>query len=143
MSFLESQAHQPVKNTYILRIHSSHGPMPGLPHPEQYRRVVDYTFDDNDANYHSGPMTITNDIADIIVKDFADHRSWIESLIVHCTKGKNRSPAVAIALNEIFELGHDSSELKRIYKEANGDVYRAILAAGQRNKSYFKRRSKK
>jgi len=83
--------------------------------------------------YQTGPTTITKDIADTLVQDFAESRNSVEALLVHCTRGRNRSPAVAIELNEIFGLGHNSEELKDKFNESNWEVYKTILESGQRN----------
>ena len=136
MSLSEAVGHQPVKPTYAIRIHSSFSDYkPELQKSHFYQRIAEYIFDDNDAFYQAGPVTITENIANALVRDFAESKNGVEALLVHCSRGKNRSPAVAIALNEIFNLGHNSEELKSRFNESNWAVYKAILEAGQRHQS--------
>ncbi len=137
MSLSEAVEYQPVKPTYAIRIFSSFDDSdykPELQESHFYQRIAKYIFDDNDSSCKAGPVTITEDIANAIVIDFAESRNGVEALLVHCTRGRNRSPAVAIALNEIFSLGHDSKELKARFNESNWAVYKAILKTGQRHK---------
>jgi len=132
MSLSEAVGHKPVKPTYTIRIYSSFSHFNlELQKSPYYKRIVEYTFDDNDAFYQTGPVSISPGLAYILVKDFAENKNWIESLLVHCSRGKNRSPAVTIALNDIFGLGCNSEELKDKFKEFNPAVYKAILEAGQ------------
>src|SRR3989344_221992 len=87
---------------------------------------------ENEPLFQAGPVTITEDIADSIVRDFAKHKDNVEALLVHCTRGRNRSPAVAIALNEVFSLGDNSNELKKEFHAYNKHVYKLVFEAGQR-----------
>ena len=75
---------------------------------------------------------MSDQMADSLVGDFAGELSNIEALMVSCTLGKNRSPAVAMALNDVFSLGHDTGSLRQIYSNYNNDVYQSILEAGER-----------
>ena len=77
-------------------------------------------------------VLFTDEMADGLVLEFDRYRAHCEALVVNCTRGINRSPAVAIALNEAFELGHDTTSLKNQYKESNWHVYRKVLEAGRR-----------
>jgi predicted protein tyrosine phosphatase len=97
-----------------------------------YRRKQTYVFDD--INHPSpGKIHLTEEIADRIVADFQEGNEGCGTILVYCLRGKNRSPAVAIALNELFHLGKTREELIQGEEiEPNWYVHRMILAAGQR-----------
>mgnify|MGYP001560034415 CR=1 FL=1 len=128
---------QPEQRTYAIRIFSSWNlPIERNPLRESplYLSVREYVFDDNDDFYQAGPRTIDDTIAAEIVDDFAKGRGEAECLLVHCGRGINRAPAVALALNDIFHLGHDSRWLRDKYKVSNQYVYQALIeAAGRRS----------
>ena len=134
MDLLRAPEYEPVKPTYAIRIHCSTSPDPEfvLKKSQFYRKISEYSFDDNEPLFQAGPVTITEDIADSIVRDFAKHKDNVEALLVHCTRGRNRSPAVAIALNEVFSLGDNSNELKKEFHAYNKHVYKLVFEAGQR-----------
>ena len=138
LSSFKAEKFMPSKPTYALRIFSSNHP--SLPIPEKpklqasnhYIGIGEYTFDDNEWRAVVGPVSITEEIADSIVQTIEQFRHRMEALIVHCGRGINRSPAVAIALNDIFHFGHDSDALKKNFPQFNKDVYRAIKSAWER-----------
>lgn len=126
----------PSKPTYAIRIFSSfHTELDRQlllrPSPN-YRRIMEYIFDDNDIGGRSGPIDLTPQMALELVRDFAQHRDTVQALLVHCTLGKNRAPAVGIALNKIFALGKKHEELEKRFAEYNRLVYREILYAGKK-----------
>ena len=122
--------HLPDKPTYAIRIAS-----PGfnnlrefpLENSPLYVGISEYIFDDADDFYRpEWAVMFDEDIAGRVLQDFEIHRDGCESLLVHCSKGENRSPAVAIALNEIFGLGQDSAALKEQYPDSNWFVYKIL-----------------
>lgn len=129
MSRHEARNYEPLVNTYAIRIFSSE-----LFYPDDklqgslfYKVIQYYLFDDIEPGRFFGPGIMFNeDIAARILRDFQEHREGVEALLVHCTFGKNRSPAVAIALNEIFSLGNDSEALKKQYDQLNKHVYNVL-----------------
>lgn len=127
----EASKFLPDKPTYAVRIFMSGlKEMPKLQESPHYLAIQEYTFDDNDGPLRAGPVSITPEIAESIVLDFAQYRDRVSALLVHCSKGINRSPAVAIALSETFELENDTESLKKIFTQRNQEVYRAITRAG-------------
>lgn len=40
-----------------------------------------------------------------ILSDFEEYKDKIDTLMVHCSRGQNRSPAIGIAMNEIYGWG--------------------------------------
>lgn len=134
----DAQKFQPAKPTYAIRIFSSYSqdfdkkPLTDSP---LYHRIVEQTFDDIWPDYlgvgFSNPIMFTEEMAASIIRDFSAHKDSIEALLVHCSRGINRSPAVALALNDIFGLGHDSVRLKAKYKEANWFVYDTLKAVAR------------
>lgn len=94
----------PDKPTYALRIFSSRRTYEPLPANPLYLRISEYIFDDNVGPFQAGPISITDDIAREMVIDFAKYRDQVSALLVQCDRGINRSPAVAVALNDVFGL---------------------------------------
>lgn len=136
MSLEEAVAYQPQKPTYALRIFPSLFQLEVREFPLQnsyfYIRVAEYVFDDNETEpfkMESGAAWIDENIAQMILDDFSQHRERIETLLVHCSGGKNRAPAVALALNESFNLGHDSKQLQQQYPEFNRHTHETLKRA--------------
>ncbi len=105
-------------------------------------RILGYVFDDQDVDrllehypdYDLEGLTKRNllfndELAKKILSDFQRLRDGCLDLLVHCTLGGSRSPAVGIALNEIFDLGYDSGELKERFSVYNRFVYRLLKEA--------------
>lgn len=98
----------PTCPTYVIRIQSEISTIDKMiGHRENsFYTVREYTFDDRTPTLGSGKL-FTPDIAERILTDFRTDGLDKEALLVYCIRGKNRSPAVGMALNEIFGLGHD------------------------------------
>ena len=138
MSSDAASVFEPLKKTYAIRIFTPTWPedMKGrLKDSDNYIRVVEYLFDDARS---PGDMKLfpkmysrlfDEDLARKMISDFGHYKPDCESMLVHCQRGKNRSPAVAIAFNEIFQLGHDSEGLKKQYPESNWYVYGVLKKA--------------
>ncbi len=122
--------YEPLNPTYVIRIFS-----PGkytkpiseraqLIESPNYKKQFIYFFNDEIFNISDE----TN--ARKLIADFSRNKDGIESLLVHCVLGQNRSPAVAIALNDIFNLGNDRRELMRLYPKFNQSIYRRMVEIG-------------
>src|SRR3989344_8057151 len=124
MSIEEARDYQPVDITYAIRIWNnwSDGMMRvmkddfPLISSQLYRTISEYVFDDIDPRWldkdgSSRCAVFDHTLAEKVISDFQEKGRDCESLLVHCARGLNRSPAIAIALNEIFKLGHNSEEL--------------------------------
>lgn len=125
-SYLEDCMHYSFEKVY-----------PDLDYERDYLKVLKYEFDDYDLEEWEDIDEIKKDPllkkiilfdeekAKKIIKDFSECRKDASSLIVHCLMGERRSPAVGMALNEIFELGAEIDEMK--YPRFNRYVYRTML----------------
>ena len=148
MNLLDAITYEPKNPTYAIRIFPSSYPrLEGVASMEEairktplkesplYGKANCYVFDDVWHGYLGGlkheDVLFTQDMAKQIIEDFQSDRKGCEDLLVHCTLGKNRSPAVAIALNELFNLGSDANSLKNEYPETNWYVYRVMMEVGQ------------
>ena len=137
-SVWKAAEYQPINSTYAIRIFPSDtfsNSLPPLIDSPLYRKIMEYTFDDNDIHpflQERGPVWFNENIAEKIIKDFVESKDEIETLLVHCSVGKNRSPAVALSLNEIFGLGADSNALKTRYEHYNRFVYEMMVEIGSR-----------
>ena len=133
MSLEEAVEHHPNKSTYVIRIFSSGGAgQTPLQDSKLYKKINIYTFDDNDTypfRIESGPKWFDEQIAEEIIRGFSEHKEGVEALVVHCVMGSNRSPAIAIALNEIFSLGQDSNLLMQEFEDYNRHVYNTMKKA--------------
>ncbi|MFA4887241.1 MAG: hypothetical protein WC595_03440 [Candidatus Nanoarchaeia archaeon] len=138
LSAIGASQHQPTKPTYAIRIHSTNAqlePRPFVP-SLHYLHIKEYTFDDNDTQpwrIENGPQWFTSEMAKDIIEGISSTRSSIESVIIHCSAGKNRSPGVARALNEIFSFGHLSALLRGNYPNANHHVYQTLKEAAKKH----------
>jgi hypothetical protein len=139
-------AHVPCKPTYAIRIFSPrHYYKPGgvvraaplLP-SDQFRHTEVYLFDDvtpgmarlnREAPIHEPTVLFDEDIARKIITDFETYSEGCEALLAHCHMGRNRSPAVAIALNDIFSLGHNSQALFNQHPATRQFVYDTMMKA--------------
>ena len=130
-----AQEYKPRNPTYAIRIKSGafadfdDSKILPLQESDLYT-IVKYIFDDIDPGYippSRNPVMINEDIAGKILEDFRREGLDKDTLLVHCSMGKNRSPAVGIALNEIYNLGHDTGKLKRKFPELNLYVYKMLL----------------
>lgn len=137
-SALEANRYNPVTPTAIMRIWS------GIPKrnnsyayipPKKFVKVFDYVFDDTNPIDFPDLIQYTDmedaklfdeNIAEKIVRDFCSVRQGIETLIVHCLFGQGRSPAVAIALAEGFDLVKNPKEMMVAYPEFNKYVYELL-----------------
>ncbi len=124
--------YQPNKPTYAIRICSlsqrADLDREPLVNTSLYRAIKLYCFNDTLSIFgaYSDPLGITPEIASQIVSDFQNFRYDSQTLLVHCIRGKNRSPAVALALNERFNLGNDSQQIKIQYPEYSQNVYELL-----------------
>ncbi len=141
-SLEEVLSYIPDEETYAIRISSAYDDNTHYPLQESsfYKEIHHYFFDDiwpgMPDEFHSHLpdeqyRPFTTEIAHTIIDDFSHALDSIDSLLVHCRFGVNRSPAVAIALNEIFELGEDSAFLKHKYPEYRRFIYNTLLEAGE------------
>jgi protein-tyrosine phosphatase len=101
-----------------------------MEHPK-WVHIAQYSFDDTypgDPMEREGVYVLFNKkIAQNLLEEFMQHRKDSKTLLVHCGQGLNRSPAVAIALNEIFKLGENTQKLIDVYEEMNGFVFNTLL----------------
>lgn len=154
----EAKRYEPTRPTYAIRIR---GPeiwdvanFGQLRQSEWYNdqlerksMVHEYIFCDiDDPNYKvdsdegSGDDTvlINEQIASRILLDFRKSLGRFEELLVHCVMGEGRSPAVALALNDLFNLGEDSFSFSERYPKLNQLVYREIIKAGYKLREELK-----
>lgn len=132
----EAIKHNPIVPTYAIRIWNTHrfmrsagrGP---LIDSNNYLKIYPYEFDDIDYP-EPNKKCFDDDIAQKMLSDFQQGFTGCEALLVHCTLGQNRSPAVALALNQIFNLGNDSDELYDKFPNLTRTVYVRCLNAAQK-----------
>lgn len=124
--------HEPERQTHVISIYASVGYL-NVYHDlveDPLFEVHGYKFDDVRPDIGYG-MLFTPDIARKIILDYEDARERCPDVLVHCAYGKNRSPAVGIAMNSIFGLGHSSWSLREKFPGYNRWVYAVMLAAGR------------
>lgn len=128
MNFIQAFQYVPTNPTYVIRINSERFPLErrqGHQDLELYTSK-EYIFDDRTPNLGEGRL-FDQDIAERILTDFRAEGLDKETLLVYCVRGKNRSPAVGMALNEIFGLGHDPIELRKQFPETNLYIYGTLM----------------
>jgi predicted protein tyrosine phosphatase len=120
---------------YLIRIFNSPDWLASVPYaelncPEQFKIIRSYVFDDISRFTDDNELVSFNDeIADRIITDFDNEGKYCQTLLVHCWAGKSRSPAVAIALSEIFHLKtpEQIAEMKKQFSIYNKNVYHTML----------------
>ncbi len=73
----------------------------------------------------------TQEHAKNIINIVTENISSIENIIVHCTLGAARSPAVAIVLAKLFPLKQEDYFLRKLYPSYNQYVYRIMKETSQ------------
>lgn len=120
----------PVGRTYLIRIQNRDldRRMPYDPPNHPTLTIVEYHFDDEDNSIRGLDETTARQI----LFDFSEHKSTIDELIVNCFTGKSRSPAVALAFNDIFGLGLDSAQFRKQYTYLAENVYDTLMRVSRR-----------
>lgn len=125
--------HEPQELTYAIRIGAPRDIPDPLKPSSLYLCVAQYSFDDtNPGRVERGQILFDEGIASRMIKGFREYQEKCQSLIVHCSAGRNRSPAVAMALNDLFNLGYDTEELMDEYPEYNSYIYALLKQVGKR-----------
>jgi predicted protein tyrosine phosphatase len=127
-------AYYPPPMTYGIRITPpfERGHVDPLPQADRYHHFVTYEFDDIVPELaRSFQILFSEDLAWRILLDFHRHRKDCSTLVTSCLRGQNRSPAVAMALNEVFALGQDQRVLQRVYPELDKRVYHTLLRVAE------------
>ena len=127
----EVELFEPVGRAAIMRIQSSWAVRPYRPlkRADKYAQVFTYTFDDvitglsSDADVRFSPR-----MAQQVLDDFDSVKTDLETLVVHCSRGKNRSPAIATGLAQACGLA-DHIALVRRHPMMNYDIYKTLVEA--------------
>ncbi len=145
LSVLEAVKFVPEVKTATMRIYGGYPPendcYGALERNRNYVAEFSYVFDDvqglsaqeveeasrQQPDENPDTAFFSRNIANQIIRDFISVRERVECLMVHCRHGQGRSPGVAIALNEGFELGYDTVKLMKEYREFNRPVYEILL----------------
>lgn len=135
----EARNYVPKDKTYVSRIFT---PFPSqlkgssleefsLKISPNYIHIAEYVFSDTWPemfkimnNRHD--ILFNKEIAKNMLSDFLNFKSSCETFLVHCSQGKNRSPAVEIGFNDIFGFGYDFDELKDKFPSFNRYVYKVL-----------------
>ena len=132
MGIVEAMEHVPQVPTYAIRIQHANPDafdlriFGNLNSNPLYRHIHEYRFDDCSPSEVGRGKALEDETAAQIIRDFESGRRNCENLLVHCTRGKNRSPAVAIALNEIFNLGESTENMKQQYPKYTTHTYQTL-----------------
>ncbi len=124
--------YKPEQKTHLIKI------LRGIPDYDCYFPEIkdslyashEYVFADIQSE-KPGAILFNKTIAEKIITDFQNNKESCIDLLVVCVLGQNRSPAIAIALNDIFSLGEDTEELKKKYPELNKHVYRVMMRTAE------------
>ncbi len=132
MNLSDAVKHIPEPNTYGVRIASEFDFLNILPlqESENWVKIFEYHFDDIWPGYPGitpRDAMFNDDLAQKILSDFQEYKDRVDHLLVHCYAGQSISPAVAIALSEIFNLGHDPEIMKEKYPGYNQFIYEILL----------------
>jgi predicted protein tyrosine phosphatase len=119
--------------TYAIRIFNSNTPSQRQPLKLSrfYEKELEYIFDEEIVRIPNRIM-FSDNIATKIIADFQYGAKGCDAIVVHCRHGLNRSPAVGLALNQIFNLGNDSWQMNQDYPILSRVVYREMLRIAQK-----------
>ena len=149
LSAYEAMKFEPIVPTAVMRIYSG-SPMMNygygrLRDNPLYVRKFLYVFDDlhgysgdeMDMESKLGPdenpdiIFMSREDARQVIEDFVFVKDKVECLVVHCKHGQGRSAAVAMGLNETFELGDDTFRMSKEFPNFNPGVYELVVEAGK------------
>jgi hypothetical protein len=135
MSAWESAEYIPDSPTYAIRIDSdswlSYSSRHPLKESDKWVGVNKYNFDDAFPGQRGSEKPLSTGDAKKIIKDFERYVPETKVLLVNCLQGRNRSPSIALALNDIFGLGHDIEEMKKMYSGFRGFIYDTMIDAAK------------
>ncbi|MDP3734496.1 MAG: hypothetical protein Q8R37_04665 [Nanoarchaeota archaeon] len=123
----------PTDLTYAIRIDSELIPFGSdfaLQDSDLYT-ITQYVFDDRTPHEGDGKL-LEEKTASQLIDDFKHRGLHYDTLLVHCIMAKNRSPAVGMALNDIFKIGYNLSELQHKYPDANKYIYETLITAAKK-----------
>ncbi len=130
----------PLDKTYGMRISSEYSldNLSSLKENPNWIKINSYVFNDVWPGmpeellvWHKRPTYFSKEKAKIILSDFQKYKEQTETLLIQCNEGKHRSTSTIIALNEIFNLGHDTNKLKKQYAGFRPFMYETFLEAGK------------
>jgi hypothetical protein len=148
LSLKEVQIYQPADSACLIRIFGNEESYQEYSHVEgSFVKSAVYFFDDFDLYLEAqsgtehlkkiihteNPQIFHKNLAVNIISEFDTwkrHESF-EELVVHCYLGAGRSPAIALALNEIFQLGCRTQDLIKLYSEYNEYIFDVMVAVGK------------
>ncbi len=135
MGLIEAVEYMPTVSTYAIRIQSAAMRYPEPLIDSRLYTSREYTFDDIfPADIPQKYKLFDEPTARQIITDFREGGLDKDTLMVHCSRGVNRSPAVGLALNRIFNLGYDAAELNKRFPEFNWHVHDTLIRVAQRLK---------
>lgn len=136
MGLIDAVGYKPSKPTYAIKIESGMMRFDYQLQPSSLYTLQEYIFDDDNPRTYGkldkNSITFTSDVAHTILQDFIMYGKTKDTLLVYCSRGINRSPAVGIALNEIFQLGSDTPNLKARFPELNEYIYDTLIETARR-----------
>lgn len=110
----------PVAPTFTMRIRS-HFTSPSLytdlKSSDKWVAIREYVFDDVDYwSPRAGDVLFDPSKAEQMLRVFSSYRKQVKDVVVHCLDGKNRSPAIGLGMNQVFDLGADPKEIINKFK---------------------------
>lgn len=127
--------YNPLVPTYAIRIadYGTAGQLRPLILSSNYKRINIYEMSDGQPDA-KGNGPIESCVAEKLIRDFIQVRldfKDLQDILIHCNEGRSRSPAVAGALNEIFNLGNPVWRISVDYPEYNIHVYNQLVRIAQ------------
>jgi len=148
LSFEKAMKYIPPKNSYGIRILNSHWEAynPDLPSHDHWLKINEYKFDDiwprnwkefhgedellNIYGWNHGRSVLFDEnLAKKILDDFEEVKSGVENIMIHCVHGANRSPAVGMAMNDIY--GWEIEGLEKKFPKYRKYVYEVMVGASK------------
>ncbi len=135
MGIIDALQFTPTRPTYLIQIDGSYSQGKFEEYFERvrsnplYHYARQYRFDDVWPGMVGveGKIILSPALANQMLDDFLEGQQDCEALLVHCARGKNRSPAVGLAFNRIFDFGLDHLALREKHPGYTLHVYQTLL----------------
>lgn len=140
-----AQRYKPNDITGVIRIYGNEAlrgyDYPPLKPSSLFTGTLSYTFDDIgwltphemdtlDSQYPEEYVFFSVLRATRLIRDVHQLCPSIDTLLIHSRYGSSRSPAVAMGLNDVLDLGYDTAQLAEQMSGYNTTIYEQMLRAG-------------
>lgn len=92
-----------------------------------FKKILIYNFNDKKELTKE---SFNQKILKQLKKDTQKIKEDFDTIIIHCSMGLSRSPAIALGLNHIYKLGFNERKIKKLRPRYNKFIYNLIKGIG-------------